>query len=201
MECALNFDKYLPTRERSRKNYRVLARRDPAGEASLQGILGSGRARWLANALENWDPLNSDVLVNGPLGFLTTDFEQCFSRTLVLTAFAVLLLATQGFNRSNRRYLRLRPDSRRWSHLIRGFIITAILIGGTGAGYVLANLYHLQSPLPWKRLPVVAITAILAAIAQELLSRRRLRASDPGLEGIRRAFLGLRFCLLLFPPA
>ena len=128
--------------------------------------------RWaLANALENWDPLNSDVLVNGPLGFLTTDFEQCFSRTLVLTAFVVLLLATQGFNRSNRRYLRLRPDPRRWSHLIRGFVTTAILIGGTGAGYVLSNLYHLQSPLPWKRLPVVAITAIMAAIVQELLFR------------------------------
>lgn len=128
--------------------------------------------RWaLANALENWDPLNSDVLVNGPLGFLTTDFEQCFSRTLLLTAFIVLLLVTQGFNRSNRRYLRLRSDPRGWSHLLRGFIIAAVLIGGVGAGYVLANLYHLQSPLPWKRLPVVAITAVAAAIVQELLFR------------------------------
>src|SRR5262249_41534185 len=86
--------------------------------------------RWaLANGLEAWDPRYSNVLVNGPLDFLTTNFEQCFSGTLLLSALIVFLFAAHGFGKTTRRYLRLRPDPLCFRHLVRGFLITALLFG------------------------------------------------------------------------
>ena len=124
--------------------------------------------RWaLANGLENWDPRYSSVVVNGPLDFFTTSFEQCFGGTLLLSALVVFLIAAHGFGKTTRRYLRLRPDPLPFRHLARGFLVTALLFAITAGAYVLANVRHLQSPLPLGRLPsVLAMTALIVLIRE-----------------------------------
>jgi hypothetical protein len=128
----------------------------------------------LANGLMKWDPQESDVLVKGPLGFLTTNFEHCFNRALLLSAILLFLPTARMLGITRWRELRLRPDPRRWRHLIRGFLITALLIGSIGAAYVLANFWRLPPALPWDRLPKLIFPAVTMALLQEFIFRGML---------------------------
>jgi len=125
----------------------------------------------LANGLMKWDPHESDVLVRGPLGFVTTDVQQCFNRALLIAAMLLFVPATWALEISGTKGLRLHHDPRRWDHLLRGIAIGAIPLIFLGAGYVLANAYRPRTSVPIEQLPKIFTVALFTAVVEEFIFR------------------------------
>ena len=129
--------------------------------------------RWaLANGMMNWDPHDSDVLVNGPMGFLTADFQSCFSFALLLGALILLVPAARAFGvRSLRADLRLYPPLRPAEHFWRGLAIGVAGLLVLASYCILMNFAHPRTPVPWLQLPKVVLSVVVIGLAEEIIYR------------------------------
>ncbi len=123
----------------------------------------------LANGLMKWDPRESNVLINGPLGFITTEFQKCFVRAVPLAALLLAIPAARQLGIRNRRELGLHEDPAGGAHLLRGFLTTAVLGTILATTYVLTNIRVLLDPTPWLQVPLTVFGAAITAAVEQFL--------------------------------
>jgi uncharacterized protein len=106
------------------------------------------------------------------LGFLaSTDFQRYFDRSVLISAFLLLLPILQWIGWQRLKSFGLRRNPRRISHLLGGFAISATTVSALGAFLVWLHVLELKDPLPWNLLPPILLTAISVAVIEETLFR------------------------------
>ena len=106
------------------------------------------------------------------LGFLAnTDFQRYFDRSILISAFLLLIPILQWIGLRRLKSLGLRKNPRRIRHLLGGFAISAGTVSALGALLLGFDVLELKDPLPWGRLPPVLLTAISVAVIEETLFR------------------------------
>jgi CAAX protease family protein len=106
------------------------------------------------------------------LGFLaSTDFQRYFDRSVLVSAFLLLLPILQWIGWRRLKSFGLRRNPRRISHLLGGFTISAATVSALGAFLVWLDVLELKDPLPWNLLPPILLTAISVAVIEETLFR------------------------------
>ena len=106
------------------------------------------------------------------LGFLaSTDFQRYFDRSILMSAFLLLLPILQWIGWRRLKGFGLRRNPRRISHLLGGFAISAATISALGVFLSWLDLLELKDPLPWNLLPPILLTAISVAAIEETLFR------------------------------
>jgi uncharacterized protein len=105
-------------------------------------------------------------------GFLAnTDFQRFFNRSVLISAFLLLvpLLPWIGLQRIQKLGLRRNP---KWlSHLLGGFFLSACTISVLGAFLLARDICEFKNPFPWHLLPPILLTAISVALIEETLFR------------------------------
>jgi uncharacterized protein len=106
------------------------------------------------------------------LGFLaTTDFERYFSRSVLISAFILLLPILQWIGLERFKSLGLHKNPRRIKHLLGGFVISAGTVSALGALLLGLDVLELKNPFPWGLLPPILLTAFSVAAIEEALFR------------------------------
>lgn len=106
------------------------------------------------------------------LGFLgNTDFQRYFDRSILISAFLLLLPILQWIGLGRLKSLGLRKNPRRIRHLLGGFAISAGTVSALGALLLGFDILELKDPLPWDQLPPILLTAISVAVIEETLFR------------------------------
>jgi membrane protease YdiL (CAAX protease family) len=105
------------------------------------------------------------------LGFLNTSFQRYFNRSVLVSAFLLLLPILQWIGLRRLKSLGLRENPQRISHLLGGFAISAGTIFALGALLFKLNVLEFKDPLPWLLLPPVLLSAISVALIEEALFR------------------------------
>jgi membrane protease YdiL (CAAX protease family) len=106
------------------------------------------------------------------LSFLaSTDFQRYFDRSVLISAFLLLLPILQWIGWRRLKGFGLRRNPRRISHLLGGFAISAATVSALGAFLVWLDVLELKDPLPWNLLPPILLTAISVAVIEETLFR------------------------------
>jgi membrane protease YdiL (CAAX protease family) len=106
------------------------------------------------------------------LGFLTnTDFQRFFDRSVLLSAFLLLIPLVRWVGLDRLGKLGLRKNPQRIGHLLGGFLISASTMSALGAGLIGFDIWELKNPFPWHLLPPIFLTAICVALIEEALFR------------------------------
>jgi membrane protease YdiL (CAAX protease family) len=106
------------------------------------------------------------------LGFLAnTGFQRFFNRSVLISAFLLLIPLLRSIGRQQLQNLGLRKNPRRISHFLGGFLISACTISALGACLLWLHLCELKNPLPWHQLPPLLLTAISVSLIEEALFR------------------------------
>lgn len=106
------------------------------------------------------------------LAFLaSTDFQRYFDRSVLISAFLLLLPILQWIGWGRLKSFGLRKNPRRISHLLGGFAISAATVSALGAFLLWLDVLELKDPLPWNLLPPILLTAISVAVIEETLFR------------------------------
>jgi membrane protease YdiL (CAAX protease family) len=106
------------------------------------------------------------------LGFLaTTDFQRFFDRSIMVSAFLLLLPAFRWIGANRFGELGLTRNSHRLEHFVGGFLVSAGTIIALGGILLALGGFELKSPVPWHLLIRVALTAISVAIIEEVFFR------------------------------
>jgi uncharacterized protein len=106
------------------------------------------------------------------LGFLAkTDFQRFFDRSVLVSAFLLLIPLLRWVGTQRLQNLGLRRDPRRVSHLLGGFMVSACTISILGACLLGFDVRHWKDPLPWHLLPPILVTAVSVALIEEFLFR------------------------------
>jgi uncharacterized protein len=106
------------------------------------------------------------------LGFLaTTGFQRFFNRSVLISAFLLLIPLLRSIGLERLQNLGLRKNPRRISHFLGGFLISTGTISALGACLLWLDICELKSPLPWYHLPPLLLTAISVALIEESLFR------------------------------
>jgi membrane protease YdiL (CAAX protease family) len=100
-----------------------------------------------------------------------TDFQRFFNRSILLSAFLLLVPLLRWVGLDRLQNLGLRKNSHRINHLVGGFLISACTMSALGACLVGLDICQLKSPLPWHLLPPLFLTAISVAVIEEALFR------------------------------
>lgn len=100
-----------------------------------------------------------------------TDFQRYFDRSILISAFVLLLPILQWIGLRRLKSLGLRKNPRRIRHLLGGFAISAGTVSALGAFLLGFDVLELKDPLPWDRLPPILLTAISVAVIEETLFR------------------------------
>ena len=102
------------------------------------------------------------------LGFLAnTDFQRYFDRSILISAFLLLLPILQWIGLRRLKSLGLRKNPRRIRHLLGGFAISAGTVSALGALLLGFDVLELKDPLPWEQLPPILLTAISVAVMKQ----------------------------------
>ena len=102
---------------------------------------------------------------------VSTDFKRYFERSVLLSAFLLILPALRWLGGFTRRDLGLAQDPRRGFHLIAGFFLASALVLVYGVLNVHLQLSHWKESFPWNRLPEVVLTGLAVAVVEEVLFR------------------------------
>jgi uncharacterized protein len=106
------------------------------------------------------------------LAFLAnTDFQRFFNRSILISAFLLLIPLVPWIGLQRLQNLGLRRNPRRLRHLLGGFLISACTISALGACLLGLDICELKDPLPWHLLPPILLTAISVALIEEYLFR------------------------------
>jgi membrane protease YdiL (CAAX protease family) len=100
-----------------------------------------------------------------------TDFQRFFDRSVLLSAFLLLVPLVRWVGPNRLGKLGLRKNPRRIGHLLGGFLISACTMSALGAGLLGFDIWELKNPLPWHLLPPIFITAVSVALIEEALFR------------------------------
>jgi uncharacterized protein len=102
---------------------------------------------------------------------VSTDFKRYFERSVLVSAFLLILPALRWLGGFTRRDLGLSQDPRGGFHLIAGFVLASALVLAYGLLTVQLKLSHWKESFPWDRLPAVIFTGLAVAIVEEVLFR------------------------------
>jgi membrane protease YdiL (CAAX protease family) len=109
------------------------------------------------------------------LGFLAnTDFQRFFNRSILVSAFLLLIPLVRWIGPQRLQNLGLRKNPRWGPHLLGGFLISGCTISALGACLVALDICELKDPFPWQLLPPIFLTAISVAFIEETLFRGAL---------------------------
>jgi membrane protease YdiL (CAAX protease family) len=109
------------------------------------------------------------------LNFLAgTDFQRYFDRSILVSAFLLLIPILRWIGLRRLSSLGLRKNARRGSHLLGGFALSLGTIAALGAFLVGIDVFEPKDPVPWDLLPPILLTAISVAIIEETLFRGAL---------------------------
>ena len=109
------------------------------------------------------------------LGFLAnTDFQRFFNRSILVSAFLLLIPLVRWIGPQRLQNLGLRKNPRWGPHLLGGFLISWCTISALGACLVALDICELKDPFPWQLLPPIFLTAISVAFIEETLFRGAL---------------------------
>ncbi len=100
-----------------------------------------------------------------------TDFERFFNRSVLVSAFLLLIPLVRWIGPQRLQNLGLRKNSRRIPHLLGGFLIAACTMSALGACLLALDVCKLKDPFPWRPLPPILLTAISVALIEEALFR------------------------------
>lgn len=106
------------------------------------------------------------------LGFLAnTDFQRFFNRSILVSAFLLLIPLVQWIGPQRLQKLGLRKNPRWGPYFLGGFLISACTISALGACLLALDICELKEPFPWQLLPPILLTAISVALIEETLFR------------------------------
>jgi uncharacterized protein len=106
------------------------------------------------------------------LGFLAnTDFQRFFNRSVLISAFLLLIPLVRSIGLTRLQNLGLRNNPRRVTHLLGGFLISVCILSALGACLLRLDICELKDPFPWHLLPPILLTAISVAVIEETLFR------------------------------
>jgi uncharacterized protein len=109
------------------------------------------------------------------LSFLAgTDFQRYFDRSILISAFLLLIPILRWIGLRRLKSLGLRKNARRVSHLLGGFALSLATVSALGALLFGIDVFELKDPVPWDLLPPVLLTAISVAVIEETLFRGAL---------------------------
>jgi uncharacterized protein len=100
-----------------------------------------------------------------------TDFQRFFNRSILISAFILLLPILPWIGLKRFRSLGLAKNPDRLKQFFGGFLISFGLMVALGAALVGFGIFELKEVLPWGRLPGVLLTAIVVAVLEESLFR------------------------------
>lgn len=161
-------------------------------------MLGAALAPWLFWAGQSLSAYKS-------LGFLAkTDFQRFFNRSVLISAFVLLIPALRSIGMGTFRNLGLRRNPHRVEHLVGGFLIAVCTLGALGRSLIGLGVFELKNPVPWNLLPTILGTAVTVAIIEEALFRgamlglvRQTMQKIPAAIFVSALFSGVHF---LSPP-
>ena len=106
------------------------------------------------------------------LGFLAdTDFQRFFDRSVMVSAFLLLLPVFRWIGANRFGKLGLTRNSRRLEHVVGGFLVSSGTIVALGGVLLTLGDFELKNPIPWHLLTQVALSAISVAIIEEVFFR------------------------------
>jgi membrane protease YdiL (CAAX protease family) len=106
------------------------------------------------------------------LDFLAaTDFQRFFDRSVLISAFLLLIPLVRWIGTKRFNDLGLTRDPDRLEHLIGGFLVSLGTIAALGGLLLAAGGLELKNPIPWHLLLQVALTSISVAIIEETFFR------------------------------
>jgi uncharacterized protein len=100
-----------------------------------------------------------------------TDFARYFNRSLLFSAFALLIPVLRWIGLHQFTSLGLARNPRRIFHLAGGFVVTTAIVLGLGVCLLANEVAALKEPPPWNQLPRIFLTAIVVALIEESLFR------------------------------
>jgi membrane protease YdiL (CAAX protease family) len=100
-----------------------------------------------------------------------TDFQRFFNRSILLSAFLLLVPLLRWVGLDRLQDLGLRKNPRRLQHVVGGFLVSACTMSALGALLVGLDICELKNPLPWHLLPPIFLTAVSVACIEEALFR------------------------------
>jgi uncharacterized protein len=109
------------------------------------------------------------------LSFLAgTDFQRYFDRSILISAFLLLVPILHWIGLHRLENLGLRKNARCVSHVLGGFALSLGTISASGAFLFGMDVFELKDPVPWDLLPPILLTAITVAVIEETLFRGAL---------------------------
>lgn len=161
-------------------------------------VLGAALAPWLFWAGQSFSAYKS-------LGFLAkTDFQRFFNRSVLISAFVLLIPALRSIGTGTFQNLGLCRNPHRIEHLVGGFLIAVCTLGALGCSLIGLGVFELKNPVPWNLLPPILGTAITVSIIEEALFRgamlglvRQTMQKIPAAIFVSALFSGVHF---LSPP-
>jgi len=130
---------------------------------------------------------------SGSLGFLSQPFRRYFDRAILVAAFALLRPLGRSLQIKNWHELELDPNPIPWRHLCLGLFISIASVVVLGTIALQFGGYTLLSPIPWIKITLLPITAVMVTLIEEILFRGCLQ----GIVQRTRA----HFLAFLFVPA
>jgi uncharacterized protein len=128
-------------------------------------LLGAFLAPWLFWAGQYASHFNY-------LGFFANiDFERFFNRSVLISAFLLLIPLLRSIGLKRLQNLGLRYNPQRVPHFLGGFFISAFTLSALGACLLWLHIWELKDPFPWHRLPPILLTAISVSVVEESLFR------------------------------
>ena len=128
-----------------------------------QSVLHFGAAHGLASIHE--------AHATGPLAFLSQQFRRYFDRAILIAAFALLWPLVRSLQIRHWNELGLRPHPTPWRQLSLGLflsIASVALLGGIAFQF---GGYSLISPIPWSKIALLPLSAVVVAGIEETLFR------------------------------
>jgi len=106
------------------------------------------------------------------LDFLAaTDFQRFFNRSVLISAFALLLPALRWIGPRRLSNLGLTKNSHRLENFAGGFLIASGTIIALGGALLALGYLEFKNPIPWHLLAGVGLSAISVAIIEEIFFR------------------------------
>lgn len=128
-----------------------------------QSLLHVGATHGLVNFHENH--------ATGPLAFLSQQFRRYFDRAILVAAFALLWPLGRSLQIRKLNELGLQPDPARWRHFCMGLFISMTSVIILGAIALQFGGYAFVTPIPWIKIALLPISAVVVAVIEETLFR------------------------------
>jgi CAAX protease family protein len=100
-----------------------------------------------------------------------SDFGRYFDRAMLVATLALLWPAAAWLRVRGFSEFGLKPDARWWRHLAFGFAAAMLVMVAMSVFLVQAGIYRMRDELPFARLALVALSAVVVSVLEEMLFR------------------------------